>query len=89
MEEYFDLQNNYKLGPIDISVNQNTKSLVEKYFCEEKYIDVLHCVNRNTYSNFKRCDIYLEFLGKCIYERMRIEESKKSNLEKDYNKIKL
>ena len=55
-------------------------SMVDKYQCENKYIDILLCLSKTDFSNQKRCDPLIEDLGRCIFDRSKLEVIKKSNI---------
>lgn len=78
VQEFFEIQEIWDSPKMQkIRDEYQSETLIEKYKCEEKYIDVVQCLNKAGYHTLKRCDIPLEELGKCIFERMHIEKFNK------------
>ena len=77
VQEFYEINEIWKSETMDIIKDQNKReTMLEKYYCEEKYIDLVQCLNKVGYHTLKRCEIPLEHLGKCVYDRMRIERFK-------------
>ncbi len=78
IQEYFEVEEGWKSPENDlIKERLNTTTLIEKYYCEDKYVDILQCFSKkNDYNSLRKCEVQIEILGKCIFERMKIESFK-------------
>lgn len=82
VENFFEtgeLYNTKAKQVIKENYKEEANTFIEKYYCEEKYIDLVYCLSKTEFQSMRRCEPVLEDLGKCLFERMRIEEMKNQN----------
>ena len=78
IQDFFEVEEIWKSPKIDfIKQEYHQETLIEKYFCEEKYIEVVRCLDKAGYHTLSRCELALEDLGKCIFDKKDIEYLKK------------
>lgn len=78
IQEFFEYEEIWKAPHLDLIKNEyKQETLIEKYYCEEKYVEVVRCLDKAGYHNLNRCEFVLEDLGKCIFDRIKIENAKK------------
>ena len=78
IQEFFEVEELWKSPKIDMIKEQyKQETLIEKYCCEEKYVDIVRCLDKAGYHTLNRCELALEELGKCIFDRIKISGLKK------------
>jgi len=83
LQEFYEVEDLYQSEKMDyISNEYKDQTMIEKYNCEDKYSEVVRCLDKVAYPNLSRCEFTLEELGRCVFDRMnkekQNEKSKKS-----------
>lgn len=78
LEKFFEIEEIWKSENTDLIKNAYQQdTLIEKYCCEEKYVDVVRCLDKTTgFQTLHRCEYALEELGRCLFDRIQIANSK-------------
>ena len=84
-EDFFE--KDFPGRPIDVDEFREGygPSMVDKYQCENKYVDILLCLDKTNVITQKRCEPLIENLGRCIFDRAQVERTKASNKNFDKN----
>ena len=78
IQEFFEYEELWKSPEIDlIKQEYKQETLIEKYYCEEHYVEVVRCLDKAEYHSLNRCELALEDLGRCIFDRIKLENLKK------------
>lgn len=79
LQEFFEVEEVWKSEKTEmIKKELQEQTLIEKYYCEDKYVEVVRCIDKEVgYHSLTRCELALEDLGKCIFDRIKIANKKK------------